>query len=199
MQDARLRLAQPFLALKWKQHDSECISVTLKVYHTTFFSEIFYFTDFCWDWTERTGQTGQTDQHMDRQTFLGKYCFKLVFKSLSKNENHKNSKIDPGFKNIFCLSSQNFKRQLFPPSFLKIKQKMLSFSDFFLVFFLPSLFAQTLLSSVLFNFSNNYSIQMLILRGKGKSKKTNITHVIRIDPFPLSVFILKILEHNGWL
>ena len=128
MQDAGLGLAQPFLVLKWKQHDSECIFVTLKVYLKTFFSETFYYTDFCWDWTDRTGQMGQTDRHMDRQTFLGKYYFRLVFKSLSNKENKTHSKIDPGFKkHSFCLSSQNFKRQLFPPSFKRIEQKMLSF------------------------------------------------------------------------
>ena len=50
MQDAGLGLALPFPALQWQQHDSECIFVTLEVYLTTFFGEIFCFTDFFSGW-----------------------------------------------------------------------------------------------------------------------------------------------------
>ena len=63
------------------QHDSEYFFVTLEVYLKTLFSKIFCFSDFFSgtgrDGTDGTGQTGQTDKHMDRQTFLGKYYFRL--------------------------------------------------------------------------------------------------------------------------
>ena len=73
MQDAGLGLALPISALQCQQHDSECIFVTLEVYFTTFFSEIFCFTDYF------LGQ-GRTDRrahtwNIDRQIFLGKYYF----------------------------------------------------------------------------------------------------------------------------
>ena len=72
MQVAGCRLALPFPAQQWQQHDSECIFVKLAVYLTTSFSEFFCFSDFFWGtgWEgmgrmkERThGHTeyGQTD------------------------------------------------------------------------------------------------------------------------------------------
>ena len=75
MQEALRRLALPCPALQWQQHDSECIFVTLEVYFTTFFCELFCFTDFFG--TERYGHSdGHTHGHMNRHTFLGKYYFR---------------------------------------------------------------------------------------------------------------------------
>ena len=64
MQDAGHGLALPFPALQWQQHDSECIFVTLEVYLSTFFSEIFCFTDFFLG-RDGTGQDGHTHGHTD--------------------------------------------------------------------------------------------------------------------------------------
>ena len=47
---------------------------SLKVYLTTLLIKVFSFSNF---WGDVTGTgTGQTDGHMDRQTFLGKYYFR---------------------------------------------------------------------------------------------------------------------------
>ena len=64
------------------QHDSEYFFVTLEVSLTTLFYKIFCFSDF-FGGTGRDGTDGRTDRltdtrNMDRQTFLGKYCFRLI-------------------------------------------------------------------------------------------------------------------------
>ena len=69
MQDVVRKSALPSPALLWQHCDSECIFVTLEMYLTTLFSETFCFADF-WDGMDRM------DGHMDRQTFLRKYCFR---------------------------------------------------------------------------------------------------------------------------
>ena len=72
LQDAGLGLALPLPAQHWHQHDSESIFFTLEVYLTTFFSEIFCFTYYFLG-QDVTGRDGNTERHMDRQTFLEKY------------------------------------------------------------------------------------------------------------------------------
>ena len=65
-------------------HDSEYFHIILEVYLTPSFSKIFCFSDFFGgtgrDRTDRTDR--QTNRHMDRQTFLGKYYFRLMFFNL---------------------------------------------------------------------------------------------------------------------
>ena len=56
---------------------------SLKVYLTTLLSKVFSFSDFLGgrdgDGDVTGTGTGQTDGHMDRQTFLGKYYFRYLF------------------------------------------------------------------------------------------------------------------------
>ena len=66
-------LALPCPALQWWQLDFDCISFILKVFLTTFYSNIFCFSDFFLDETDRMGRKdGQTDTG----TFLRKCYFK---------------------------------------------------------------------------------------------------------------------------
>ena len=59
MQVTECWLALPYPALQWHQCDSECISVTLKIYLTTLLNEIFCFGH------SFLGQDGQTDGQTD--------------------------------------------------------------------------------------------------------------------------------------
>ena len=56
---------------------------SLKVYLTTLLIKVFSFSDFLGgrdgDGDVTGTGTGQTDGHMDRQTFLGKYYFRFNF------------------------------------------------------------------------------------------------------------------------
>ena len=73
--------AKSSTAVATVQCDSECIFVTLEIHLTTLFSEIFCFGDFFGGGTGQDGTDKQTNKrtnrHRDRQTFLGKYYFRL--------------------------------------------------------------------------------------------------------------------------